>query len=1142
MTQGPWSVKGIAPEARAAARQRAERRGLTLGQYLNSLLLDDEEDEAPATNAEKASPIHPPKARKIIVPSDRPDELRELSEEIERLSARLEISQSRSARAVAGLDKSMLGLMGKVDESGRAQLGAVEKMLRAIGEIEGAQSALKERIATLEEETTGGATLENLQLLEGALKRLAETVQARANSLEREQGELRDLFEDRVRQVSDQVEGVTRTLDDSIDRAVRANAGELETRLSGVEGHLSDVERKMDGALGRITDAANRFEMFESKADRTVADTTWRMERALETTLSRSRAMSKDLIDRVDSIEEKTREAVGKLGDSVSRIIDRIDRSERDSEAALKSVERSVSGIDDRLNKLSQSRDSESDRMQATFQRRLDALAEDLSRPMHAVREDFERRLEEALRTHRPEQIERLEKSFRTIQGRLETAEARQADVVDAMSEQIGRLSRAVDDRLRKIEAGDVGGLAQMRSEVESLAGRLGAGEDAVSRLRDDMGRLGTSLETRVRESETRSAKAIETASEQFGAAVERVQARAQESIEELNRRLEAEGRFNADEFEKFIDRIDERVRDSERRSADAISQIGEQVARVAERLQNQHRDSLKAIEDRVEEAGRNHESRLQETLSDMTRRLDELSESSAESLNPLHNTVSSLARRVSDLEDVNPSGDDDGFDTLEAVATLTVNVADAGSGPPEADGEPTVLDILEEDEGVIGVEPPPFDPVSEQQLFDESEPADITEPEAIPAIVEKADKTAPTGDVARDIDDLLDADDVFLESGEPGDIEFLADLPDPSRGHGSNHQFIQEARNAARYGRHIPMATMSDNGRKGIGRGPLMASAALAIAVAGGGAWSMMRGKQDPGADTVARHEPSTPLIDSGDPAAAEAALFDDDTATNAAPAAPGVETADAGAGEPQDDMFEEIPLETKAAAALAETIPEKPATTAPAAQPVEPPRITLADAVESGDPIALYDYGLEMLKGPEKTRAVSLIREAAGKGLVMAQYRMAKLYEDGTGVPRDMAASRKWTEQAAIGGNVKAMHDLAVFYAEGDAGPQSYAAAVEWFRQAADHGLIDSQFNLAVLYEQGLGVTADPAEAAYWFEIASRGGDQDAGRRARALLSELPQAEADDIRKRARSFAPKKGVARANGDLGERAWTQPG
>ena len=36
---GPWSVKGIDSRAREAARERARQEGMTLGEYLNSLIL-----------------------------------------------------------------------------------------------------------------------------------------------------------------------------------------------------------------------------------------------------------------------------------------------------------------------------------------------------------------------------------------------------------------------------------------------------------------------------------------------------------------------------------------------------------------------------------------------------------------------------------------------------------------------------------------------------------------------------------------------------------------------------------------------------------------------------------------------------------------------------------------------------------------------------------------------------------------------------------------------------------------------------------------------------------------------------------------------------------------------------------------------
>ena len=73
-----------------------------------------------------------------------------MSHEIDMLAQRLEASTSRSARAVSGIDKSILGLMGKVDVSGKAQLQALERVTRALGEIESTQTALRSRIEAVE--------------------------------------------------------------------------------------------------------------------------------------------------------------------------------------------------------------------------------------------------------------------------------------------------------------------------------------------------------------------------------------------------------------------------------------------------------------------------------------------------------------------------------------------------------------------------------------------------------------------------------------------------------------------------------------------------------------------------------------------------------------------------------------------------------------------------------------------------------------------------------------------------------------------------------------------------------------------------------------------------------------------------------
>lgn len=234
MTQGPWSVKGIDPKVREIARERAQRQGVTLGQYLNALLLDA--DSSPVREIDLSDP--PPRS------ADDHD-LRRMSVEIDQLAQRLEASTSRASRAISGVDKSILGLMGKVDSSGKAQLMALERVTRALGEIESTQSALRSRIDTLEVEGRNSSTLDGLKTLEASLDRLAGTVQERLADAQQEQQQLRELFEEKVSAVSNKVDDVARNVDTVVNAAVRSNT-------SGLTGRIDQVEEKMSAAERRI--------------------------------------------------------------------------------------------------------------------------------------------------------------------------------------------------------------------------------------------------------------------------------------------------------------------------------------------------------------------------------------------------------------------------------------------------------------------------------------------------------------------------------------------------------------------------------------------------------------------------------------------------------------------------------------------------------------------------------------------------------------------------------------------------------------------------------------------------------------------------------------------------------------------------
>ncbi len=135
----------------------------------------------------------------------------------------------------------------------------------------------------------------------------------------------------------------------------------------------------------------------------------------------------------------------------------------------------------------------------------------------------------------------------------------------------------------------------------------------------------------------------------------------------------------------------------------------------------------------------------------------------------------------------------------------------------------------------------------------------------------------------------------------------------------------------------------------------------------------------------------------------------------------------------------------------------------------------------------------------------AVRWLELAAKQGLAPAQFRLGAFYEKGIAVKRDLAVARDLYAAAAAKGNGKAMHNLAVLYAEGINGPADYRTAAQWFRKAADRGITDSQYNLAILFARGIGVAQNYAESYKWFALAAGKGDGDAAKKRDEVAAHL-------------------------------------
>lgn len=216
---------------------------------------------------------------------------------------------------------------------------------------------------------------------------------------------------------------------------------------------------------------------------------------------------------------------------------------------------------------------------------------------------------------------------------------------------------------------------------------------------------------------------------------------------------------------------------------------------------------------------------------------------------------------------------------------------------------------------------------------------------------------------------------------------------------------------------------------------------------------------------------------------------------------------------------------------------IPVNPFKAPQIAKPVTPPPEPVRVASATPPPIAkpappvsagasLYDQALAKQKLGDNNSAIALFTKAADTGEVKAINRLAKMYEKGDGVTKNMNEARKWTEKAAQLGSKQAQHNLGVYYAEGEGATQDFKKAAENFAKAAKKGVTDSQFNLGAMSEQGLGVEKSKSDAYYWYALAAKSGDADALKKTKEISTSLNPQEKSILDKKIETFKPEAGT----------------
>jgi localization factor PodJL len=1163
-----WSLAGIDPKVREAAREAAARQGMTLAEYLNAALAARQPSAAAPSAAATAQVAPRPRARFSYGGDANAGEEdwraatglkstdANLSQRLESIERRTQLAVAGLDRAVATIDRSLVGLASRIEDAEAMSAVAANRIAEALehfrtagdtlgGDVEETRARLENQAAVAEEiarraEATANYlanTMDNrdaqvAQTLAHARAIAEEAAEHAAQASADAVKELRRLQQEMSERLSETEESTRRAVVSAIE-SVRAEAtgdmiGASEGLIEQVARLEADVAARLGGFDQLKTDQAALISRIE-RAEANAREATAGLRQAAGAAIADLRNAQLTLAARVKQVED-----VGGAGVDVTDlrhaqqdIAERLAALEAKTDAspvtdALAAFEARIAQIesDGAQNDQIAQVDGAVKTLDASLQRLAARIAETESTANTAIRTLEETVSSIGARVEQVDAAQETEALRAMLEQRLDSmAQSVSQMVGDARTELAGQLHAALEGVASK---GLEDALADVNARLANAERRQAQTIEAISL---EIKRMSETVDKRLRTVEARNDDAAAVAVREE---LSRMASTLEQRFDEIERREAAAFDRMGLEVGRLSERLEERVGAVEVRSAQAIEHVGEQVARMAERFSQRHETLARELGERMVDSEERTGQRVSDAISSMMQRLAEVEASSAEAIAPVQKAVSSVASKLDQYEtqiDPAPSSSERpapplSFEDLEQyvdllddepppVATATPDEAasavfDSAPAPTQEVATPTIA----QDDDIY------FSEIDDDLLIEDA-------PTETP--IASTDDALPPPPPATSADDDLLAEDPIasqVKSGVEPDNNDAFWLPPPNE----NADIDAFKANDA----PVPAAPVD---------APAGKNAYLANARRAAQAQALPKARPETiAAPKLSLRGPSrivvwgaaslvTLLLIGG----ARYWVQQNAQTQDAAPSEPAVET-------PVVDPATDLPIDETLTIA-----PPVDGETPTIAGPLPPRNVSLEQAAQSGDLVAQYELALQRLSAGRSQDAITLLRGAADRGFAMAQYRLAKLYERGEGVQADLGAARQWTERAAASGNRRAMHDLGVYFARGEGAPLDEAAAFRWFRQAAELGVADSQYNLGVLYQQGRGVNASPSEALFWFLVAARQGDQDASARALALEAQLTQAQVGQARARAEAFRPRAANAVANGDFGPRPWAPP-
>lgn len=357
----PWSVKGIDPKAREVAKDLARRSGMTLGEWLNRVILEDDapdEVTAEAQFGDRPFRAQAPRLRAVpglgaSLPSATPPDLARVASALDRLTDRIEASETRTGLAINGVEHSVRQALARVETAEREQHAAASRLEGLLAETSAEQSYFGERLRRLEASPAGPRSVEVLRVIESHLTRvdpesIVETVLQRL-------GERLAVAEARTAAALDDLTGAMAALDRRVGSVEQADGDRVELKFEAlaqvlshqVEAVRAEVAEKIAATGGAAVEA--RFAELTEQVRAAEHRSALAVEEIGRQVLSMAEAVGKKLAE----VDEKSAEAIDQVGSEIARIAGAVElRLARGEHAQAEAFERfgaELASIGDRI-------------------------------------------------------------------------------------------------------------------------------------------------------------------------------------------------------------------------------------------------------------------------------------------------------------------------------------------------------------------------------------------------------------------------------------------------------------------------------------------------------------------------------------------------------------------------------------------------------------------------------------------------------------------------------------------------------------------------------------------------------------------------------------------------------------------------